>query len=236
MLSTDAPIVSFTFDDFPQSAWLAGGRILEDFGVRGTYYAAAGLMRTTNRLGPQFVPDDLHALLERGHDLGSHTYNHVSARSLSAAAFLEDLEKGRAALAEITGVHTANFSYPFGNVTLATKKAAGRDLASARGIYDGINGPEVDLALLRGNRLYGDSSSFDPARRMIEENVRQNGWLIFYTHDVQANPSQYGCTESVLKKVVSAAVGSGSRVCTVEQVLKELGVQAPKDNSRRVPA
>ncbi len=48
------PIVSFSFDDFPRTAYSAGGAILERFGVRGTYYAAAGLMNTANELGEQF--------------------------------------------------------------------------------------------------------------------------------------------------------------------------------------
>ena len=37
-LSTDVPYVTFTFDDFPRSAFCAGGRILAGHGVRGTYF------------------------------------------------------------------------------------------------------------------------------------------------------------------------------------------------------
>ena len=38
------PLISFTFDDFPQSALSNGGAILNRFGVAGTYYAALDLI------------------------------------------------------------------------------------------------------------------------------------------------------------------------------------------------
>ena len=66
-LGDQGPIVSFTFDDFPRTAFSTGGAILEQFGARGTYYAALGLMNTSNELGEQFRSMDLDALLEKGH-------------------------------------------------------------------------------------------------------------------------------------------------------------------------
>jgi len=45
----DGPIVSFTFDDFPQSALEVGGRILESEGISGAFYAAFGLVNTDLR-------------------------------------------------------------------------------------------------------------------------------------------------------------------------------------------
>lgn len=213
------PVVSFTFDDFPRTAYSTGGAILEEFGVRGTYYAAVGLMNTSNELGEQFCTDDLHALLAKGHELGSHTFGHVSCRSLSCYAFRADVEKGRRALKELTGLDSKNFSYPFGDVTLKTKKVVGPDLASARSIFPGFNGHTIDLNLLRANRLYGDIDRRAQAEALIEENVRRRAWLIFYTHDVRPQPSEYGCTPALFKWVVSAAVRSKSRILPVTQVL-----------------
>ncbi|MCB8835211.1 polysaccharide deacetylase family protein, partial [Escherichia coli] len=37
------PVVSFTFDDVPDTALTNGARILEDHGVRGTFYIAGSL-------------------------------------------------------------------------------------------------------------------------------------------------------------------------------------------------
>jgi peptidoglycan/xylan/chitin deacetylase (PgdA/CDA1 family) len=217
------PIVSFTFDDFPRTAYSTGGAILEGFGARGTYYAAAGLMNTSNELGEQFCPDDLHALLAKGHELGSHTFGHVSCRDVSCSEFRADVEKGRRVLKQLTGLDSENFSYPFGDVTLKTKRIVGPDLASARSIFPGFNGNTIDLNLLRANRLYGDVDRCAGAGALIEENVRRRAWLIFYTHDVRPQPSEYGCTPELFEWVVSSAVRSGSRILPVAQVLAEVG-------------
>src|SRR2546429_104887 len=40
---TALPLISFTFDDFPRSAFLDAGSILRRYGALGTYYASLGL-------------------------------------------------------------------------------------------------------------------------------------------------------------------------------------------------
>lgn len=166
-------IVSFTFDDFPRSAYTAGGAVLEEHGVRGTYYAAAGLMNSNNELGEQFGPDDLNALLEKGHELGSHTFGHISSRSVSCSEFCADIEKGRRALQQLTGMDAVNFAYPFGDATLKAKNTVEAVVASARGISPGLNDTELDLNHLRANRLYGDLDQAQLARNLIAANAEQ---------------------------------------------------------------
>jgi peptidoglycan/xylan/chitin deacetylase (PgdA/CDA1 family) len=224
-LGNRGPIVSFSFDDFPRTAYSAGGAILEASGARGTYYATLGLMNAYNELGELFHADDLHSLLENGHDLGSQTFHHSSSRSVSLAAFRDDVEKGRRALEEVTGLDSTNFAYPYGHVTLRTKKALGLDLATCRSNFPGFNGPEFDLNLLRANRLYGGIENSRRVEALILENVERKSWLIFYTHDVRPKPSVYGCTPALLESAVSFALRRGCRILTVQEVLAEVGVQ-----------
>ena len=216
------PIVSFTFDDFPRSAYLTGGRILEEFGVRGTYYTAPALMNTSNELGDHFCADDLSSLLAKGHELGNHTFSHVSCRSLSRDAFQADIDKGRETLRQLTGQAPVNFSYPFGDITLGTKADISPKLASARGIFPGINDP-ADLNLLRANRVYGDADQLESAQAMIEENSRRNGWLIFYTHDVRPDPSPYGCTPALFEALVAKTAAEKNKILTVASALAQFG-------------
>lgn len=49
---TDAPLVSFTFDDVPDTALHNGAAILERHGVRGTFYIAGGLRGASKRIAP----------------------------------------------------------------------------------------------------------------------------------------------------------------------------------------
>lgn len=222
-LGTRGPIVSFAFDDFPRTALTAGGSILKSHGVRGTYYASIGLMNSSNELGEQFRRQDLDTLLNDRHELASHTFSHVSCRSVSRSVFVREVEKGRRAIQELTGqADSGNFALPFGEVTLNAKKALGKGVASCRGIWQGLNGPEVDLNLLRANGLYGDREKSTQARQLILENEQHKSWLIFYSHDVQHSPSRFGCTPSLLDFAVSFALQRGVRVLTIADVVTEL--------------
>ena len=219
------PIVSFSFDDFPRTAYVVGGAILKSFGVRGTYYAAAGLMSTANKLGEQFCSEDIHSLLQDGHELASHTFSHISCRAVSCSIYRDDVDRGRKAIAEIAGVaDSGNFAYPFGDVTLKAKRTLGPKVCSSRGIFPGLNGPDVDLNLLRANRLYGDLDQSGKMQKLILENEKRKSWLIFYSHDVRPKPSPYGCTPSFLESTASFAIRRGCRILTVREVLAELGI------------
>jgi peptidoglycan/xylan/chitin deacetylase (PgdA/CDA1 family) len=227
-LRTGDAIVSFTFDDFPRTAYTAGGRMLEQFGVRGTFYAAYGLMNTSNESGEQFCADDIESLLDKGHELGSHTFGHVSCRALSRAAFCEDVTKGNQAIAGASGVGTPSFAYPFGHMTVRTKRALTASVASARSNVPGLNGPEIDLNMLLANRLYGGIDQAKHVEELIAENAKRKTWLIFYTHDVQPNPSPYGCTPALFQTAVACAVRHGCRILTVQETLEYAEVQGGK--------
>src|ERR1039458_7953997 len=200
------PIVTFSFDDFPRSALTAGAEILEGFGTRATYYVTMSLMNTENNLGVQFSQQDLDSALDRGHELGSHTFSHLSARRVEYDAFERDVEKGEQAIRKKMGLPgSGNFAYPCGDVTLESKRKLGPQFKSCRGTRGGLNGPNVDLNLLRGNSLYGDLDRLHNAKQLILENERQAAWLIFYSHDVALSPSPFGCTPKLLEAVCSFA-------------------------------
>lgn len=231
-LGDHGPVVSFTFDDFPRTSYSVAGRILESLGARGTYYVAPHLMGTQTDVGEICNAEDLHAVLEKGHELGTQTLHHLSSRALSPQAFRADVEQGILQAERMAGRPARNFSYPYGHVTLGTKKQLEAVVSSARSIFPGINGskiePKIDLNLLRANRLYGDLSGAPQVEQLIRENVTQKGWLIFYTHDVAPNPSPYGCTSELIECAASAAAGSGSRILTVAQVLSEIAGDASR--------
>jgi peptidoglycan/xylan/chitin deacetylase (PgdA/CDA1 family) len=217
------PIVSFTFDDFPRTALTVGGEILKSYGARGTYYAAMKLMNSVTEVGEQFRQSDLENLLRDGHELASHTFSHVSCRSMSAHSFREEVLKGQSSIGSLLGRNDRrNFSFPYGDVTLRAKRSISSDVASSRSIWGGFNGPVTDLSLLRANRLYGDLESYSNVQDLILENERRNNWLIFYSHDVQSTPSRVGCTPALLNFAVSFALQRRACICTVGDVLAQI--------------
>ncbi|HYM72687.1 MAG TPA: polysaccharide deacetylase family protein [Stellaceae bacterium] len=220
--------VSFTFDDFPRSAWLNGGAILERHGLRGTYYAALNLAGTENHLGPMFTIDDLREVHARGHEIACHTFNHRDCRRAPASEILAEIDENAAALSRLLdGATMSNFAYPYGAVSLAAKHALSRRFASCRSTGQGINQGTVDLADLLGIHIY--AGVFDRARlcQLIDDSRAQGGWIVFYTHDVSDTPSAFGCTPEQLEWVVAYAAQNAT-VLPVDDMLRSLGLPGEK--------
>ncbi len=212
------PIASFTFDDFPRSALLAGGPLLQRCGGRGTYYASLGLMDTENAGGALFSREDLDRLIADGHELACHTLSHLSARRTNRAVFESDILKNRRRMEEILpGYGLQNFSYPGGELTLGLKRRMRQYAASCRGTYNGINRQWADLDLLLCQDLF-ETVPLQHVREVVDDCRARPGWIIFYGHDVCEKPSCYGCTPGYLEAVLKIVSGA-CRIMTVGEAL-----------------
>jgi peptidoglycan/xylan/chitin deacetylase (PgdA/CDA1 family) len=217
------PVITFAFDDFPRTALATGAAIMEEFGARATYYVAMSLMDTENELGEQFHCADLQTLVDRGHEVALHGYEHISARRTPLEAFVRDLARCEEAIHACMPVGASkNFAYPYGEATLSAKRRVGPSMTSCRGTIPGFNGPDVDLNLLHAVPLYGGGDRLGRARQLILENTNQRSWLIFYSHDVRETPSPYGCTPSLLRDTVAFAASQGGQVLKIAEVIARL--------------
>jgi len=225
-LSADVPYVSFTFDDFPRSAFAEGGRILAEQGVRGTYFVSLQLLGSPSVSGPIASRDDLRALLRDGHELGCHTFEHLDGRRSTVEAFERSIEANRAALAEcVPGGDLPVFAYPLDGPVLSIKRAVGRHFVGCRGGGQSFNSGVIDLNLLNAYFLdKRNRGNLEAVRRVIVQNATARGWLIFATHDVAANPSGFGCEPEFLEDVVRCSLQSGARVVPMMQACKELSI------------
>ena len=226
-LRSDAPYVSFTFDDFPLSAYLEGGRILADHDTRGTYFVSFGLLGTPSVSGPIASRDHLSGLLRDGHELGCHTFEHLDGTKSTAEAFRRSIAANRAAFAEIvSGGELPVFAYPLDGPVLAVKREVGRHFVGCRGGGQTFNVGTIDLNLLKAFFLdWKSRDNLQEIRTAIERNAAARGWLIFATHDVAAAPSPYGCSPGLLEHVLQRCRHSGTRVLPMCRVLDELGVR-----------
>lgn len=221
-------VVSFTFDDFPRSAWVNGGAILEKYDRRGTYYTAMGMAGTTSNLGPLFDLDDLRAAHAQGHEIACHTYHHHDCGRLTPSDIADEIDRNAVALAQALGAPAiVNFAYPFGGVSLSAKSKLATRFASCRGTGRGLNQGTVDLADLFSTSIY--SGNFDRERlcQLIDEARAGSGWLIFYTHDVADEPSPFGCTPAQFQSIVAYAA-ENAPVLPVRDVLAGLGLASER--------
>ena len=232
------PLISFTFDDFPQSALLTGGAILNRFGLAGTYYASFGLADKETATGQIFSPRDLTTLFEQGHELGCHTFSHCDSWEAETGTFEKSIIENRAALRKIfPDAAFESFAYPISLPRPLTKARIANYFLSCRGGGQTLNIGKVDLNQLSAYFLEKGRDDFEAVKNVIDNNRQACGWLIFATHDISDNPTPFGCTPQFFERVVEYAVGSGANILPVieaMEVLRAPGCETVRSARRRV--
>lgn len=223
-LALPSPIVSFTFDDAPKSAFRTGGRILREHGATGTFYVSLGLLGSVTEVGPIGSLEDLVEALAHGHELGCHTFDHVDAWETSRSEYLESIERNRKTLKKLLpDASFTTFAYPKNGATYDVKEPVERLFMCSRGGGQSANIDTVDLNLVRAcfldRRQQWDLAM---ARALIDQNAHARGWLVFATHDIEDDPTPYGCTTQFLNSVVEHAARSGSLMLPVAEACRRV--------------
>jgi len=223
-LCNQRPMVSFTFDDFPESAAAAGVSIFDRYDAKATFYVAGDLVDKWSGHWQGVRADAIVELHRRGHEIGCHTFSHSPATDLGAAQLAAEIEKNRRYLLGLDpSIRVDNFAYPYGLGSVWRKTQLAKTFRSSRGIIPGINSGVVDLQYLRSTPLVNDHIDIDGIDRTFDELAATNGWLIFYSHDVATEPSPYGCTPALLRHALDAAAKHGVAVMTVADALLAAG-------------
>ncbi len=206
MIQPARGVLSLSFDDIPASAWLEAGPILAEHGVKATYYVCGGLSGGRNLDLPQFETEHLQALHEAGHEVGCHTYEHVSTLTLSPAELDASLARNAAWVSERLGDYQMlSFAYPFGDCALGAKPVIDRRFLCGRGVRDGINAGRVDRNLLQAVGLESRRLPGYDLEQMVADTAASKGWLIAYGHDVSDAPTPYGCKPEDIDRLIRLA-------------------------------
>ena len=222
-LSGAQPLVSFTFDDIPDSAAEVAAPMLEEHGGRGTFYVAGGTLNQWSGHWNGADANDIVSLHHGGHEIACHTFSHRSTTELDAAAMAEEIELNRRYLGGLdASIRPQNFAYPYGKASVLRKGQLAQMFHSSRGIVPGINHGQIDLQLLRATPLVNEHLDADGIEQACDEAVETGGWLIFYSHDVVARPSPYGCTPQLMRHALEAATRRKLPIVTVAEALRRV--------------
>lgn len=223
-IKSTTPIISFSFDDAPRTAFSHGGDILKNYGVRGTYFVSLGMLECMSPSGTIASHLDLRRAVEDRHELGCHTFDHKDPWETAPHLFEMSVHENRLAREKLLpGTCFTSFAFPLCEPKLATKQRIGNLFKCCRGGGQAFNCGTVDLNLLKA--FFIDSrirASIDSVMRLIDRNAKCGGWLIFATHDVDDNPSPYGCTKEYFKRLVAYAVTSGSLILPVGKACEQI--------------
>jgi peptidoglycan/xylan/chitin deacetylase (PgdA/CDA1 family) len=202
VLSGHDPMVSFTFDDIPDTAASIAAPMIEEYGADA---------------------DDIIGLHGKGHEIACHTFTHRRTTDLDADTMAEEIELNRRFLEGLdSSIRLDNFAHPYGSVSVSRKGQLAGTFRSARSILPGVNSGSIDLHFLRATPLVNEHIDADGIDRVFDETVETGGWLIFYGHDIATKPSPYGCTPQLLRHALQAAAKRKLPILTVAEALRRV--------------
>ncbi len=206
--------ISLSFDDARASQVDAGTALLDQYGVKATFYVVPNSVK--QRLG------GWKKAVASGHEIGNHSFNHPctgnfpwsrqkAIENYTLKQMQNELILTNKAIKELLGVEAEVFAYPCGQTYIGRGKntksyvpVVSKLFLSGRGWLDeGPNAPQFcDLAQLTGMEM--DGKDFDQILPLIENAKKSGAWLVLAGHEMGASGNQT-TRLSMLKKLIEYA-------------------------------
>lgn len=220
-------LASISFDDFPRSAWTTGGEILRRHNVLATYYVVGGFQGRVVEGVEQYTIDDLKAVAAAGHEIASHTYGHRPVSDLKNADIVEDENQNTEFFKAHLDTYSAHgFAYPYGEISVRTKRLYSRLYTVSRGIREGVNGRWFDRSQVKAIGLERKSWSKARIESAVAQAREKKAWIVLFTHDVSETPSPYGATPEMLEHAIETFKSSGIEVVTMREAYERTQLKA----------
>ena len=220
VLKNEKPIVTFTFDDVPETALTEGARLLEQAKARGTFYISTALLGRRTAHWTVIDAEGVRELHRGGHEIGLHGHAHVPVGLRGDREFAADIARNRETLRSIDPSALAeNFAYPYGLASFARKLRLSKLVRSSRGVESGVNSGTIDAQFIRSVALGEASIGYAELERYLDQAIDNNGWLVFFTHDVGDAPSPYGVSRRMLDYAIEASIRRGIDILTLNAAL-----------------
>lgn len=225
-LNLNEPIISFTFDDVPNSGFENGMKILKKYGYSGTYYISLGIKDNNNSEKPYFDRKYLQEVIDGGGELACHTFNHIHLYKANYNEVKTDLEKNQKTINELIpeGYTFKNFSYPYGEQSFTSKNIIRNRYQTARGVQMGLNLGQIDLYNLKACSME-ENLGLTMFYESIDNAIKLKGWLILFAHDVEKNHSEWGCTPEFFESIVKYCYDKKLKVLTIEKAVESFGIK-----------
>jgi peptidoglycan/xylan/chitin deacetylase (PgdA/CDA1 family) len=121
----DANLACVTFDDGLRDNYEYALRILEDCGIKGTFFVVSGLLgqSPSSPVGrrPRMTPAQVLECSSMGHEIGAHTVNHLKLTDVPLETARQEINDSKRSLEDLLGAAVESFAYPRGAYTDATR-------------------------------------------------------------------------------------------------------------------
>lgn len=217
------PGIVLTFDDYSVDDWYNYLPTLDSFGVKATFYIS-----NFNRLTPE-QRVKLHAIQNRGHEIGFHTANHPDLTTYIQKYGInrlieKEIEKGLALMNQ-EGFYPTSFAYPYGSrlpeldVHLWKYFKSLRALNGTKDFSKSCTGSDYNPLLYALVIDEKANKSIEVVDRLMEGAKSRGNTLVLCAHQINSKDSRaYTVSDERLRHVLTHAVKLGMKFYTACQV------------------
>lgn len=213
--------VSLTFDDGYASAFNIALPIMEQAGLKSTWYI---ITRDLGKNKSYMTDEDVKRLAARGEEVGSHTESHKHLPTLSATEQTEEIAGSIKDFAAM-GIKPVTFAYPFGERNDDSVSIVRTNFQAGRTVDR--NAPEGDAAQLPSLSLTNKTTIGE--LKVAIDNARRDGtWLILTFHRIDEGDNEYSVSHETLQWVVDYLKSNNTQVVTVDEATRPVGTPSPQ--------
>jgi peptidoglycan/xylan/chitin deacetylase (PgdA/CDA1 family) len=246
--ATETMVVSLTFDD-GYSDQLEAADIMDEHGVKGTFYVPSGLIGKQDGAGEQapahMTSAQLVSLQDRGHEVGGHTVTHADLTQLDADEARRQICDDRVALTDL-GLRVTSFAYPYAAVNEQAEQIAEEcGYNSARGLgailspdLPGVDDhcsdcpaaetiPPDDPYHTKAPNQVENTWTLASLQETVTRAEATGGWLQLTFHHVDNTGGSISITPELFEEFVDWLADRASRGTVVKTVDAVVGGESP---------
>lgn len=218
----EEPIVTVTFDDGWESVYSAGLPIMQKYGIRSTQYILSGVFDNTTYMSI----DQIKSMQANGHEVGSHTIDHLDLTQLDEAILTKQLKESKDVLTKNFGP-IKDFTSPYGAYNAhtldsiskyyRTQKNAEGDPAAHE--LEAINIGSTFNPLNVVSFSVRETTTLDELVKLINAAKKHNGWLVLTYHQIDRSGVEFSVNPEEFESQMALLYNTNVRSATVGQVM-----------------
>lgn len=220
------PLVSINFDDGRKGVYVNALPLLNTYNFKTTQYIVSESLDIDEDDNDDYymTKNQIKALYDTGHEIGSHTVNHLDLTNLDISEIDKQLLDSKTDLNNLFPPVT-NFAMPYGSYNTLVINEIKKYYKSARTVDIGFNTPYNFDPYSIKIQYVNKSTSIDDIKNWLVQTTRDKSWMVLLYHGID-NPVDETDPDSIspqiFKTQLSEIQKSGLPVVTMKQALDEI--------------
>lgn len=181
--------VSYTFDDGLAEHYTMLMPILDSLGIKGTFWIVGRNIeiRKKMREAESMTWEQVKALGNHGHEIGSHGYTHTNFKKLSFDGIAHEIDRNDSVIFLNTGFHPHTLCYPGNSRTDSIVRYVEA--------HKGIIATRTSQQSVGGTRM----KSVQDINSWLQQSIDRGGWAVGMTHGIKTGYDHF-MDDSILFK------------------------------------